>query len=897
MNKARLNKALKIFGHLIFWGWNILFILLVSIGNLSVFGPWVFRSTSFGLLPFEFSLMFSALLLLPPLCLGIGLWKFRRDSGSLLKLFYGVEVPLMVMFAFRLIMIRQLTPASTYFLAIFCLGIVSFAATLFIDAARSKWHSVAKFSLTGLSGFVGLYTALLASLYIIPLGVGFLTWLISFEFLEMFRFNHFVSSIMSIYMLIQAALVIGTGGVLVVAPVIMVWMYLKSAIDQLKIVKLHFPIYAIGGSVFASVALVCLGFVITNQQPHSVAFKLLEGDRTNPELAHRDSEIRKGLLNAYLAPFRYMSTNRGRETSYLWEKHLGNWPWLIDTVQSTHDILASPFVYDGENMVEDQKRAAKLYKNYFDGSIQDLEQKIVTHAQATTYSRNQLGAGIVDRDQTNVHLREQDISYVDNGGVVKIRIHEVLENRTSDRQEVLYHFRLPEDAVVTGVWLGKDKEFAYQVSPRGAAQKVYRAEVQRRVDPALIEQVGPNQYRFRVFPIPPSIYYPNEKVGRMDVWWEYQVVGRKELTPFPQLLEKRNIFWNDLTERTLNEGALRASEDWFPSHFSMKADAPNDGTIVQLPNGAVSMHRRPKSAPPSAKIQVLIDGSYSMKAHQDRLREQLKGIATMEQVEVYFAGPSSGSPEKFEGTQFPHFNGTWKYAELVNLTKGLPGADSVKGYIILTDDNPFDKLEDWEGEVKSTAPVWMVPVNAPPVQYERKTFDALVRKGGGETGSLREALFRIRLKVSDPEVLYVSQNWIWRRAKKEGLQPSSSPLRQLASAKLILGQSAELGGSLKGLDQIHKIAKDSSVVSPFSSMIVLVDDRQKKALKKAESEVDRFDRVQESGEEILIAPPGTNLGVGGVPEPHEWALIFMALLIITYHRRQQLCQHPKKVPG
>lgn len=62
-------------------------------------------------------------------------------------------------------------------------------------------------------------------------------------------------------------------------------------------------------------------------------------------------------------------------------------------------------------------------------------------------------------------------------------------------------------AVLTGVWLGNSPDpnarFPFQVAPRGAAQAVYRNETRVIRDPALLEQIGPRQYRLRIFPILP----------------------------------------------------------------------------------------------------------------------------------------------------------------------------------------------------------------------------------------------------------------------------------------------------------------------------------------------------------------------------------------------------------
>ncbi len=70
-------------------------------------------------------------------------------------------------------------------------------------------------------------------------------------------------------------------------------------------------------------------------------------------------------------------------------------------------------------------------------------------------------------------------------------------------------------------------------------------------------------------------------------------------------------------------------------------------------------------------------------------------------------------------------------------------------------------------------------------------------------------------------------------------------------------------------------------------MIVLVNEVQKAALRKAELEADRFDREVESGNETT-SKPSNAFNVSGVPEPHEWIMIFLvsALLLFSYYQKK-----------
>jgi len=90
-------------------------------------------------------------------------------------------------------------------------------------------------------------------------------------------------------------------------------------------------------------------------------------------------------------------------------------------------------------------------------------------------------------------------------------------------------------------------------------------------------------------------------------------------------------------------------------------------------------------------------------------------------------------------------------------------------------------------------------------------------------------------------------------------------------------------GRLETLDYLHAIAVEHSVVTPYSSMIVLVTERQERLLDRLETDGDRFEREHEDvGETEAVS-------VTGVPEPEEWLLIILAAaMLIWYARTTQL---------
>jgi hypothetical protein len=64
-------------------------------------------------------------------------------------------------------------------------------------------------------------------------------------------------------------------------------------------------------------------------------------------------------------------------------------------------------------------------------------------------------------------------------------------------------------------------------------------------------------------------------------------------------------------------------------------------------------------------------------------------------------------------------------------------------------------------------------------------------------------------------------------------------------------------------------------------MLVLVDERQREALARAEQGADRFDREVEPQSKGLTVPFAP-FGIAATPEPHEWILIGIALLALGW---------------
>jgi hypothetical protein len=104
-----------------------------------------------------------------------------------------------------------------------------------------------------------------------------------------------------------------------------------------------------------------------------------------------------------------------------------------------------------------------------------------------------------------------------------------------------------------------------------------------------------------------------------------------------------------------------------------------------------------------------------------------------------------------------------------------------------------------------------------------------------------------------------------------------------AARRLILAEMQRHGGKLtqpETLDRLHKLAQDYHIVTPYSSMIVLVTEDQQKILDHLAQGEDRYEREFET---LTDTTPSTPLPLAGVPEPHEWLLIGAAVAMLLWY--------------
>ncbi len=547
----------------------------------------------------------------------------------------------------------------------------------------------------------------------------------------------------------------------------------------------------------AFVALViaaCAGlFYFANQQPQAQAFALLENPPETSEeaqsLLQQSNTIRNGLLNAYLAPFRYISAEgEVRHISDIYASTFRIPTIQANAVQRLYEGLASPLLYkpvhrpvgynlvDNHALIEEPREAARLYQNFFDTPITDGERQAIVNSVRTTWSSDQAEAAWQAVDDREVHLMRQELNVQEHGDWAELELHEVYQNQTAMQQEVIYYFNLPESAVLTGVWLGntpdKDTAYSFQVAPRGAAQAVYREQTRVMKDPALLEQIGPRQYRLRAYPIPPlQVSYDSqrsrsvvEEAQPLYMWLTWREMAAGDAWPLPNLAYLRNVYWDDETERLLNGQPMEGSqEDWLPDSLpivapqepqSHRVDLPGGETVLAIPSGQVAA----PTLPDGLSLAVVLDRSYSMQPHTEEVKrtlQELKELGNLEPpVDVYLTAspyrgeePSIASLNTISDQQLVYFGGQ-NAAQLLEQFESLRKSERTDrlydAVIVLTDGSGYELGPSEVQALEPSSPIWLVHMSGDiPLGYDDQTLEAIQSSGGGVAASLDEALVRI----------------------------------------------------------------------------------------------------------------------------------------------------------
>ena len=866
--------------------WNVLFFALFSMTASEVV-EYLWAGRNFSDVDMYLTLGWISVGLLPILfAVAMATLGWRRAAA----LAYGLEAPLVAMAILRLSGARAGTLATNLTFAIGVFGMVAFAMAIIrpfshrapVFGPRVTLSSATAAGLLTPTLLTGAWLALLLALFIPPFGVSLIDLTIK---------------VVTNPGRVDAMLFVAVG--------LFVLSAMITLIVPFALMGLYFWVW--GRSVLrggAKAALASLAAVVVllgslwgvSQQPQVGVLAALA-----PEAAERVTDaqaqwiledaprLKRGLVSIVLSPYLYLAPRGELSALASMYERQGFSSELATNAQAIQSALLSPMLYDGEGTNEERAKARRLYSAVFDENVEAANREAFRDALAATWSWRQPSATLLDAAANTVRITTQSIDVEVDGPAAEVTWREAYVNRTFDNREVLYYFELPETAVVTGLWLGSTEDrnsaFKYRVSPRGAAQQVYKAQVRRSVDPALLEQVGPRQYRLRVFPVegaPVSRGRPGEGAP-LYMWLRYRtrpVAGR---WPLPRILEARNAFFDRRTELTLNgESVGRSGDEWMPEWPA--ADAETRASVY------VAGHRvdiGPAEADPGSvtgRWVVALDTSASMatiEAEIPKALDRLRQVLAADTPLVVTRSPYlKGAPTVVHGLDArPMWFGGLSLPEVWTQVRQAVSLEGVRGVLVLTDAGDGVEREA-ELDQPPELPVWFVHLGGrPAVAYDDQFLEALQQTGGGVTLSVNEALIRMsrpNLRYADGQTISITET-----ATPASTAEGSAALRPLAAKWLIEAKAPHAGGDPAQLDRWHRLARAQSITTPFSSMIVLVNKRQHRQLDEAERGADRFDREVEDGQTRgQVAASGfPSSDLTAVPEPSTWLLLLTGVAV------------------
>ncbi|MGB5844190.1 MAG: TIGR02921 family PEP-CTERM protein [Anaerolineales bacterium] len=948
---------IKYWGYGLFWSWNLIFLAFIFLGFAPNVVPDMIDAVREDLIPIKYLVTAVLVTLIPVMAVLLGLMPLRRSPGKLLALGYGVEGPLMVLLLVRIFAVRDSTPPIDLLYLFALLGVFTLLWQILDKRINERGLVFDIVRIVGLTllFLVGIYAAVLIGFYVVPIlkEIPQILMEAAREFWRVLTDFDRETLIVLPFTLLGIVLGLYTATLVIIAPIAVPILYVVNWWRGLQAVGLRRK-RLLASLVTAGVGITAvLLFILANQQPQHKAYALLENQPKTldeaKELQHEQEDIRRGLLNAYLAPVRYLSAVgevMHVQEIYKWSFNLSD--EAARKVEQVFEIPARPVLYEPMVPIDPEvadsdwwnqralrsepQEASRLYEAFFDETIFEGERETILNAVKDTWSGDQALLAWQAVDDREILLTQQDVRITEHGDWAEVELFEAYQNQTSQRQEVVYYFSLPETAVLTGVWLGdspnRSERAAFRISPRGAAQQVYREQVRINIDPALLEQIGPRQYRLRVFPIEPQrVHWNGEREERivtpgaqLYMWLTYTVLANDGDWPLPLLAEKANVYWDQSSLRTVNGNPLDGqAESWLPNSVAAakpvesiahQVSFPSGETVVLLPVSDAQNYE----IPADLQLAVVLDRSRSMEIQSDAVAETLTALQTMaSDVDVYltssfYRGEQASIVKlaKIVPNQIDYIGGQ-NAAELLDQFFDLSKGRSYDALFVLTDGTGFQLGGESVDLPIPNAPVWMVHLDGNfPYGYDDVTLQAIQASGGGVAGNLDEALLRLAVSLegaTHPEVSSrdIVDGYEWLALTSDAAFPLDAeiithrvddPFATLAARRLILNEMYQQRGQiekLETLDYLHAVAKEHGIVTPYSSMIVLVNNGQQTRLDKLEAQENRFEREVEEIGETVPSP----LEVTGVPEPHEWLLIFLSIVILgwyAWHKRMDFQQ-------
>ncbi len=982
----------------VFWGYNIVYFIFVILILLNISSGFFGRDVSLieiltfgGSFPTNLLVMIYGFLLTPFVAMALGYFtKLKREPQNLIKLFFGFEIPLMGLMLIRIIFLREVTPVVWLFFFGVFLSVVGLLVHLFHPNIRSKTKLTSLMLSQQIALLVASYAFLLA-FFFLPIVIAFFVNMLGRvgigNFIQgLFNTLSYGGLLLFLLYLFFTLIFLLTASFFTIGPIgafITFWTnckhHYKKLVGEYGLNYSRLTRYGVS-ALYVIIILLLSVQVNANRYTNLInAYKnaptFEEKQQIAKEIINRENEIKNGLTSSYLAQYRYLSDEKMNLLQQGYKNELGADDSTAQSIQGLFNNIALPFIYRGA-FEEDIKQSSENYRELFDNSIQKGELDTISKTLQSTNTQDSLKAGILDLNKKTVKLvsRVVKVTPQNEGLLATVTIEEEYENTSSrDPQEVYYEFSLPDNAVITELKLGPDLEIGANaadkpvpsastqsptnqsttqptkapekvdtavVAPQGAANTTYEAQIFRRSDPALLAQVGPRQYKLRIFPIPAkgwtlegrptTLPQKNQKVR-----YSYVTLVDPQGVPLPSVVEQRNVFTDRSTKithsiagkdslvppsRTENLRFIKLPQP-LPCLTNAFEFQTAMGRLLFVPhrsNPALSSYYSCQNGFAQAdktisglRIALLLDTSYSnsQKDWDKYLRENfpVSSLVRNNTVDLYYFNDKVSQRTVLteevlnDGLNVINLGKT----DRVGALAFIPGDYNL--ILVVTDNSVFDAKSEGR-TILSRSPIYLIQPEGQIPPYNEILSNAVIQSKGKIVDSGNDAIahyWQLRQTQSLEQmgtILDTNDLGTWILLNKGNTTAftnlstqsvdSQSPLGLLAQKRIILESIREAGQSLTSLevlDRIHQLSQQSFIVTPYSSMIVLVTEEQKRQLAEVSKQNNRYQLALDTGEEQLGDPSGRGiLQIGAVPEPHEWLLIITGFFLLAYFYRGRI---------
>ena len=540
--------------------------------------------------------------------------------------------------------------------------------------------------------------------------------------------------------------------------------------------------------------------------------------------------------------------------------------------------------------------------------VRDKYNEILTEAwpkNDTIQSRRAI-RGLVAVTARQIEL----VTDVETPMIATITIDETYEAKTSNDQEIIYEFELPAGSVVTDLKLGPNLEFEGAIAPKGAAEEVYEAQIARQRDPALLQRIGENQYRLRVYPVPGTrtmIDWPEGELQRVS--FSYVTMLTPDGFGLPKYTLENNVSWDEKTSYSLTvDGVMQrvdeqvsaikaeSESEYSPCSEITKSLGAEGQTANLMSNGYENekgecVLRNNWPTPTGKKIAVLFDMSANQSLVEENwatwweFLEQNPDLMIENELTLYRFNKFLSAGEKVDEKWLKDNEQMGRTFEKSNLRAALDKLDRTGEYDLVMvisgarnyTDQAKTEYDEYGLPITDKKTEWTTPIfllnqqqnwreSGVGQRFYADSIDAsndlrqlILASGGGISESWAD--WWRSASGSEPTELvgYYELGW-WKiktnQSTNGGMMPTQPqsgirPWKQIVVANEIEILSKSLTdlkiNKLVEQDRLNELAKNYRVVTSNSSLIALVNEMQWEQLAVASGRRDRY----ETGNEII----------------------------------------------